>query len=73
MVKFIDKKEKVDYELFELAYNAALGWLNLFFKSKDILREMEARKIIPHDLWLKAHKICETDGLPKKYQKGAKI
>lgn len=70
MVEFVDKNyEKVDGDLFELVYAAGIGWSKLFVQAQGVLREMEARKIIPHDLWLKSHKLCTIDELPKRYRK----
>lgn len=59
----------VDNATFERVFDACMGWIDLFNKAQDILRELESRKVVPFDLYNQVHKICLIEELPHKYRK----
>lgn len=54
---------------FNRVFDACMGWIDLFTKAQDILRELENRKAVPYDLYEKVHRIAIIDELPHKYRK----
>lgn len=66
----MEKKPVITEETFLSVQHACFGWIKLFVRCQDILREMEARKIVPLDLYKSVHYLAGLEQLPKKYRKG---